>query len=438
MISLPRTERIKNIEWEKTMEDNDRLKCNASNSYYEPGSFSDRVHKYIASESDEQLLLNLKEVVTPLADFIAWFEGLVWELKIHSEDKIRIIPSRLSDENETLEYRLFYHRWNAIGLYLLQNLPKHSSLALKLHQNFLQAVRKVQKPRRGNPCIRKNKGGIYHHIGLSLLYLNETDKAKSYFTLATIEDLMNQQDINSDEFKKAPAYQAMKQLQVFIDEDKEIAALKQIIIDKRTNQRYLELANPELVFLEFLNRRNIKMRVLQFLLWDNLFFETLVKEVESTNTSNYAGSYLEFLSAYLFFTSGRFEVFSNTISLHAEHDLKIRNLITDDPILELLGRYILVECKNWKKSPNSSVLKKFISNVRFSRCNTGILITKKEVSGTTRKDSAWYVIRAEYHKDNVIIIVITLKDLKQIAKEKISFLELLKKRYEQVRFDENN
>lgn len=418
------------------MENNGQLKCFVSNSYYEPNSFSDRVHRYIGSENDEELSLNLKRVVDPLDDFIAWFEGLVWELKIHSEDTIKRNPSKFSIEDETSEYKLFYHKWNAIGLYLLQNLPRQSSLTLKLHQNFLQVIRRAQKSRRRDPWIRRNKGGVYHHIGLSLLYLNELDRAKSYFTLATIEDLMNQQDVNSEEFKKAPAYQAMKQLKVFFDEDKEIAALKRIIIDKRTNQKYLELANPELIFLEFLSTGNNKIKVSQFLLWDNLFLEILIKEIVDENITNDFGKYLEFLSAYLFFTIGKFEVFANTTSFHAEHDLKVRNLITDDPILGLLGRYLLVECKDWDNKPDSTVVKKFISNVRFARCDTGILITKKEVTGATRKDSAWYVIRAIYHKDNIVIIVITLKDLKQLAQGKIGFLELLKKRYEQIRFDE--
>ncbi|MBI2012231.1 hypothetical protein HYS91_05700 [Candidatus Daviesbacteria bacterium] len=417
--------------------DKTQLKCDISGSYYEPNSFSDRVHRYVASETDEELIQNLNGVVEPLEDFISWFEGLLWELEMHSKDKIKINPSNFSVEDETPEYQLLYNMWNVIGLFLLQKLPQQSTLTLKLQQSFLQVVRNIQKPKKGNLWIRKNKGGIYHHIGLSLLYLGESDKAKSYFALATIEDLMNQQDINSDDFKKAPAYQAMKQLQVFSDESESLAALKQMITDRRANQKYLELSNTELIFLEFLSLGSRKMRVLQFLLWDNLFFNTLIREIKSKNIAKDAGKYLEFLSAYLFSISGRFEVFINSISLHAEHDLKIRNLIKDDPILELLGRYLLVECKNWENKPDSSILKKFISNVRFARCDTGILITKKEITGTMRRDSAWYVIRAEYHKDNVIIIVITLNDLEQIAQEKISFLELLKKKYEQIRFDEN-
>lgn len=219
------------------MENDERLKCTVSGSYYEPNSFSDRVHKYIASGNDEEVLQNLKGVVDPLSDFIAWFEGLVWELEIHSEDIIRRSSSKFSVDNETQEYKLLYGKWNVIGLYLLQNLPQHSALALKLHQSFLKTVRKIQKPRGNKPWTRENKGGIYHHIGLSMLYLRESEKAKSYFTLATIEDLMNQQGIDSDEFKKTPAYQAMRQLHVFLNEDNEIAKLKKIIKNKRENQQ---------------------------------------------------------------------------------------------------------------------------------------------------------------------------------------------------------
>lgn len=81
--------------------DNDQLRCSISGSNYESNSFSDRVHKFIASETDAELLQNLKSVVEPLDDLIAWFEGLVWELENHSKDRIRKNRSKFSSEDET-------------------------------------------------------------------------------------------------------------------------------------------------------------------------------------------------------------------------------------------------------------------------------------------------------------------------------------------------
>lgn len=47
--------------------------------------------------------------------------------------------------------------------------------------------------------------------------------------------------------------------------------------------------------------------------------------------------------------------------------------------MELLGRYLLIECKNWENKVDGTRIKKFITNVRFARCNTGILITKNAI-----------------------------------------------------------
>lgn len=62
-------------------------------------------------------------------------------------------------------------------------------------------------------------------------------------------------------------------------------------------------------------------------------------------------------------------------------------------------------------------------------------ITKKSITGERGKDSAWYTIRAEYHRDNVVIIVITMRDLNKLAQENTDLLEMLKMKYETIRFD---
>ena len=102
----------------------------------------------------------------------------------------------------------------------------------------------------------------------------------------------------------------------------------------------------------------------------------------------------------------------------------------------IIGLENTVECKNWTDPVDSKTMKNFISNVRFARCETGILISKNGITGSRRKDNAWFVARAEYHKDNIIIIVFDRKDLDSISEEKKSLLDLLKSKYEQIRFDE--
>ncbi len=410
--------------------------CRITKSTYEPGSFADRVHIYIASRTLDELNQNLPGIFQNLNELITWFEGLTGELFLHSTSQLRkILPGSINPEK--IEYTLIYQMWDKIGFFLIQNWDKlglPSYTVISFYRKFLQAFISAQNLSNGK-WLRLHKGGIYHNLGIGLLYSGQRDNSKNYFILGMIEDILNQLPIGTDNFKSAPGYNNLKALNVFSNEEKELANLKKIIKKNEKKASRLGLT-PEFIFIEFMTDKRNKTKTNQFLLWDNIFFKVFLKETERKSNRNELGYILEVLSAYLFFTIGKFEVSSNIKTIHAEHDLRIRNLIADDPILELLGRYILVECKNWNKKVNSTLIKKFITNVRFSRCDTGVIIAKKNLTGTKNKDSAWYVVRAEYHKDNVVIIVLTLNDLKKIAEEDTNLLEILKMKYEQIRFDE--
>lgn len=410
--------------------------CRITKSSYEPGSFADRVHIYIASRTMDELNQNLPGIFQNLNELITWFEGLTGELFIHSTFQLRkILPGSVNPEK--IEYTLIYQMWDKIGFFLIQNWEKlglPSYVVISFYRKFLQAFISAQQLENGK-WLRLHKGGIYHNLGIGLLYSGRRENSKNYFILGMIEDLLSQASIDDDNFKSAPGYNNVKALNVFSNEKKELANLRKIIKKNKKKTARLGLT-PEFIFIEFMTDKKNKIKTNQFLLWDNVFFKTFLKETEKKSNRNELGYILEILSAYLFFTIGKFEVSSNIKTLQAQHDLIIRNLIIDDPILELLGRYIIVECKNWGKDVNSAVVKKFISNVRFSRCDTGIIISKKNITGVRNRDSAWYVIRAEYHRDNVIIIVLTINDLKRIAEEATNLLEILKMKYEQIRFDE--
>lgn len=426
------------------------LRCEITNTPYDEGSFSDRVHRYIRSRNKEELNQNFNGVVKNLNEFVAFFEGLIWELSAHLEVRAEEIYSSINNQQEDAEYKLYYQKWDRIGQFILQHQPKLSYLSLRLYQRFLQTVKTLQRPPGKRAWKRIHKGGIFHNMGLSLLFLDQKENAKSYFILGLIEDMFQCHLGNASDFR-GPGYMNLKSLKVFQEEERELNGIESLVKERVERGIEIEIANPEFIFLDLLSSSKYKINVSQFLLWDNLFLKMLIREVKGlarakkheTNKvarAKYNKSLrqsLESLATYLFFTTERFEVNRNIKTIHAEHDLRVRNLIVDDPILELLGRYILVECKNWEKLVDSTRVKKFISNIRFAQCNTGILLTRIGVTGEKRKDSAWYVIRAEYHKDEVIVIVLTMNDVLKIADEKVSFLEMLKTKYEKIRFDEN-
>lgn len=411
-----------------------QLECEITGSPYEAGSFSDRVHKYIESKDFAELEENLKGVISNPDELFVWFDGLIGELYEHSKAKLSKIDLTDNLYQEKLEYTVIYQMWDKVGFYLLQNFPKLPGYLVRFYQKFLLAIASAQNYS-SRKFIRLHKGGIYHNLGISFLHGGQQGKSLNYFFIAVIEDILHQSDINSDGFKKGPAYNNLKSLGFFGNEEETIKTIRSTITKHKKNKELIWIARPELIFLELITEAKSKIKAKHSLNWDKDLLKLLLDLIDSA-TKKLLGKYLELVAIYLFFTARPFEVKRNVLTLHSENDLRVRNLIDSDPILELLGRYFLVECKNWVNPVDSKTIKNFISNVRFARCETGILISKNGITGSRSKDNAWFVVRAEYHKDNIIIIVLDRKDLGMISEEKANLLDLLKSKYEQIRFDE--
>lgn len=411
-----------------------QLKCEITGSSYEAGSFSDRVHKYIDSKDFTELDTNLRGVIENPNELFIWFDGLIGELYEHSKVKLSKIDLADNLYQEKLEYTVIYQMWDKVGFYLLQNFPKLPGYLVRFYQKFLLAIAGSQNYS-SRKFIRLHKGGIYHNLGISFLHGGQEKKSLNYFFLGVIEDILHQSDINSDDFKKAPGYSNLRSLGFFGDENETVKAIRSAINKHKKKKELIWIARPELMFLEIVTDANSETKVEHSLNWDKDLFALLLAQIDHS-AKKLLGRYLELLAIYLFFTNRPFEVKRNVLTLHSENDLRVRSLIDNDPILELLGRYFLVECKNWSDPVDSKTVKNFISNVRFARCETGILISKNGITGSRSKDNAWFVVRAEYHKDNIIIIVLDRNDLDIISEEKTNLLDLLKSKYEQIRFDE--
>lgn len=411
-----------------------QLKCKITGSLYKAGSFPDRVHKYIESKDFTELDSNLKGVVENPNELFVWFDGLIGELYEHSKVKLAKIDLSNNLYQEKLEYTHIYQMWDKVGFFLLQNFPKLPGYLVRFYQKFLLAIAGSQNYS-SRKFIRLHKGGIYHNLGISFLHGGQEKKAINYFFLGVIEDILHQNNIISDDFKKAPGYNNLRSLGFFGNEDEIIKVIRSAITLHKKNKELIWIARPELVFLELVTDAKSKIKAEHSLNWDKDLFSLLLGLIDHSS-KKLLGKYLELIAIYLFFTNRPFEVKRNVLTLHSENDLRVRSLIDNDPILELLGRYLLVECKNWSDPVDSKTMKNFISNVRFARCETGILISKNGITGSRSKDNAWFVVRAEYHKDNIVVIVLNRKDLNMISEGKTNLLDLIKSKYEQIRFDE--
>jgi hypothetical protein len=99
-----------------------------------------------------------------------------------------------------------------------------------------------------------------------------------------------------------------------------------------------------------------------------------------------------------------------------------------------LGTYLIGECKNWKTSVNSEVIAYLAQNLIFHECRAGILFSWKGITGADKlKYAALSVLRA-YHHAGKIILVLDKSDF-QRASQGEPLQEIMRKRYEEVRFD---
>ncbi|MEK6726115.1 MAG: hypothetical protein AABY54_06155, partial [Deltaproteobacteria bacterium] len=99
-----------------------------------------------------------------------------------------------------------------------------------------------------------------------------------------------------------------------------------------------------------------------------------------------------------------------------------------------LGRYIICECKNWKKKANFTAVAKFMRVLDSAKCKTGILFSKNGISGKKRRKDAEIEIIKYFQEREKIIIVISEPDLRKISSG-ASFLNILRDKYENIKFD---
>lgn len=138
--------------------------------------------------------------------------------------------------------------------------------------------------------------------------------------------------------------------------------------------------------------------------------------------------------AYLMRTLGPFDTRGRVRTLDGEDDLIVRDT---GPKPSVLGEYLLVECKNWDNRVGAPEIKKFAQNVRAARCHTGIIATKNGITGSDQQSTdAHYTIRRHYHRDRIVLIVLTEPDLDRLASLAVGLMDLLVAKYERIRFDE--
>jgi hypothetical protein len=135
----------------------------------------------------------------------------------------------------------------------------------------------------------------------------------------------------------------------------------------------------------------------------------------------------DLFSAYKTYFEVRARVRSRTSAL----DLHLWFKPGDDPLLKKFGEEIIVECKNWQKPVGKPEINDLAGDMVSRKCKTGILVTRKGITGRGFKDADGQRLIWYHSENNLIILVLTLKDLESIGKGK-NLVDLLKDKYSEL------
>lgn len=352
-----------------------------------------------------------------------FYKGLQWRFSEFLE---------YLSEKEPGEVRSFSEGpWVDIGIGLAQQ--GHLALAEDFYKTLYRSLLSLQDAT-GN---RLHKGAALHQIGwVNLSLTGRVKRAKKYFQLAMIEDVIDDQ----------PSYASRPAFIVLSNEyqipESELDSLAGKVISQL--EKGISPLFPEKFFLDFaLDESIAKVRDSDRELFDinHNFAKTLFDLAKKEDSSsNEKGKALEELMAYLSSSISGFEVRADIRTRDAQHDLIIRNTIQEDPIFQEFGRYILVECKNWEESVGVKEVRDFISKIRFAYCTSGIMVARNGVTGSGKdsekdKRDAELVILKEFHQDSIVVIVLDSGDLENIIGSRTNLLTILLDAYEEVKLD---
>jgi hypothetical protein len=163
----------------------------------------------------------------------------------------------------------------------------------------------------------------------------------------------------------------------------------------------------------------------------------LIEDVEGATKNDEKGKALESLAQFLFDSVPslcckyrNLETRSSEIDLVIEYDRSKGGI----PLFDELGRYSLVECKNWSKPVGVGPVRDFMGKLDKCKVKFGITFSKNGVTGVDSGADALREIQSLYDHDGVYVLVFSLEELKGISNSK-DFCVALDSKADSLRFD---
>lgn len=163
----------------------------------------------------------------------------------------------------------------------------------------------------------------------------------------------------------------------------------------------------------------------------------LIESVEKAATNDEKGKSLESLAQFLFNSISSLRCkYSNLQTRSSEIDLVIEYDRTKEalPLFDELGRYCLVECKNWSKPVGVGPVRDFMGKLDKCKTRLGVIFSKNGVTGVDSGADALREIQSRFDRDGLFLLVFSLEDLKSITDGK-AFSEALDRKADSLRFD---
>jgi AAA+ ATPase superfamily predicted ATPase len=171
--------------------------------------------------------------------------------------------------------------------------------------------------------------------------------------------------------------------------------------------------------------------------FDNEVFTEKLQRVEKSfappgKDAEEKGKAIEEMAAYLF-TSYKhyFDVRQQVQSRTSQLDIHLWFKPGDDPLLRKFGEEIIVECKNWQNPVGKPEINDLAGDMVNRKCKTGILISRKGITGKDFKDANGQRLVWFHSEFNLIILVLSFEDMKKIEAGK-NLIVLLKEKYQEL------
>ncbi|WP_169517192.1 restriction endonuclease [Azohydromonas australica] len=166
-------------------------------------------------------------------------------------------------------------------------------------------------------------------------------------------------------------------------------------------------------------------------------FVKLIEAVECAENNDEKGESLERLAQALISSAPPLACkYVNLQTRSSEIDIVVEYNNSKDrvPLLDELGRFFLVECKNWSKPVGVAPVRDFMGKLDKCKVRIGVLFSKNGVTGVDSGVDALREIQSRFDRDGVYVLVFSLEDVRHLANG-ADFLRALDKKADNLRFD---